>query len=432
MKSLQEFFNFFHGNVRVLVICRALWTLSFQIPSPFLTLYILALGGSPIEVGLVNSLAFLGVALYPIGGLIADRVGRVKLVGYATYFMALTYIFYIVAQDWRAIALGHLLHQMALFYLPALNAIFADSLPPAFRGRGFALERAVPGALGTVAPYLGGLLITHFGGGSQGLIMAMRICYLSALLVGLLVATLRLFFLKETLKVDASAFSLGELLGLVKEAYIGLPETIKRMPRAFHPIIYLEVILSFSVSMAAPFWILYATEVVGLTTLEWSTLLMYSGVFSLIFTIPAGYLVDRLGPKLLILLSTTLAVFSTLIFLFSPSFWGVFVALNLLAISNAAVMPSYSTLIANLIERGRRGRTYALIGERGVMVVTSSGGGMVASGLLLIIPASIGGLLGGYLYLINRGLPFILLAISLSLVLIITYRLVREPERPEV
>lgn len=402
---LRESFSFFKGNVRVLVICRALWTLSFQIPAPFLTLYILALGGSPVEVGLINSLGFLGVALYPIGGTIADRVGRVKLVGYSTYFMALTYSIYMIAQDWRAIAVGHLLHQMALFYLPALNAIFADSLPPDARGRGFALERAIPSALGIIAPYLGGLLISHFGGGNEGVIIAMRISYLSALLIGLLVATLRLFFLEETLKVDSASISMGEILNLIKDAYVGLPETIKRLPRAFLPIIYLEAILSFSVSIAAPFWILYAKEAIGLTTLEWSTILMYSGIFSLLFTIPAGYLVDRLGSKLLILLSTSLASISTLLFIYCPSFLGALLALIILALSNAGAMPAYASLIANLIERRRRGRTYALIGERGVMVVTSGGGGMVASGLLLVVPASIGSLLGGYLYPLTGDSP---------------------------
>jgi hypothetical protein len=56
----EGFFSFFKGNVRVLVIGRAIWTLGASIPNPYFTLYMLALGATPSEVGLVNAFAIIG------------------------------------------------------------------------------------------------------------------------------------------------------------------------------------------------------------------------------------------------------------------------------------------------------------------------------------------------------------------------------------
>lgn len=378
---------------------------------------------------MINSIGVVGLAMYPLGGHIADRVGRVKLLGYATYGLAISYIFFIVAEDWRALAVGLLLQQIALFYTPALNALLADSLPPRARGRGFALERTFPAALGIVAPYLGGLAITHYGGGSEGVISAMRLCYMGTLLMGLLVATLRLFLLKETISVDTDPLSIRDFPSLVKEAYRGIPGTIKLMPSSLRPIVYLQIIQSFSVSMVAPFWILYASEALGLTALDWGTILLYSGMFGLAFILPAGYIVDRFGSKPICLLSLSTAGICAFLFIHASSFWGALIVLILLLASNQLVAPSFASLIANLVERKRRGRVYALIGEMGLEISTSR---MFGGGLLLVVPASLGGFLGGYLYTINPSLLFIILAVTLLLGSLIVYRFVREPKEPEM
>ncbi len=40
-------FCFITGNIRVLVVCRVLWSFTTSIVYPFFSLYILALGGPP-------------------------------------------------------------------------------------------------------------------------------------------------------------------------------------------------------------------------------------------------------------------------------------------------------------------------------------------------------------------------------------------------
>ncbi len=429
MAKIQEFFSFFHGNVRVLVVCRALWSLFSSIPSPYLTLYILALGASPVEVGLVNSVGVIaGMMIEPLGGYLADRKGRVKLIGVATNLYALSYIFFIVAQDWRALAVGQFFQQLFYFYSPALNAILADSLPPGTRGRGFALERTFPAALSITAPYIGGLAITYLGGEKTGLIPAMRLCYTAALIAGLVVAAIRLKFLKETLSGDNPSLSTKDIPRVLKESYGSVVDTIKWMPSSFRPIVLLQIVQSLFIAIAAPFWVLYASESIGLTALSWGTLMLFSGVFSLLLTIPAGYFVDKYGSRRIILFSIALAPICVLLFLNMSSFWGAAFALILLSVSNTMVIPSFASIIADMIQRDRRGRIYALIGEQGIQVSTSRA---PSGGFLLVVPASLGSFLGGYLYTVDRTIPFIALIAALFICLFITYRFIREPEEAE-
>jgi len=56
------------GNIRVLTVCRAIWNLSMSITHQYFSRYILALGGSPTAIGLVNTLGGLaGLVLHGRG-----------------------------------------------------------------------------------------------------------------------------------------------------------------------------------------------------------------------------------------------------------------------------------------------------------------------------------------------------------------------------
>jgi len=212
---------------------------------PFFPLYIEALGGSATEIGLVYALGGLaGLILYPVGGYIADHRGRVKLVSIATYLFALSFIPFIIAQNWVMLAVGYFTQQLVLFYMPAVNAIMADSLPVHRRGIGFATITAIPQAVGLLSPFIGGYLIDHvFGGGIDGLTVAMRISYTAGIAIGLLVAVIRLKFLQETLKKSDSTVSLHNIPLLLKTSYIHLSKSLKWMSQTLRSIAISRTIL---------------------------------------------------------------------------------------------------------------------------------------------------------------------------------------------
>ena len=408
------------------MICRILWSFSTSIVYPYFSLYILALGGTPAEVGLVNSIGIIaGMFLYPVGGYIADKMGRVKLVGYATIAYGLSHLFFVFANSWQLIAVGQFLTHLFLFYTPALNALQADSLPPGVRGRGFATISAIPNSVRIIAPYIGGYVIAYMGGGDAGLIEAVRACWGFAFIVSLLVSFIRLKYLKETILEEVSEkITVRDIPRIVRESYSSVFESMRWMDRSLWGVVAVEVVASFFVAMTAPHWVVYATEVIGIEKVNWGSALLLSGALGIVLAFPMGSLVDRLGPRKMILFASLLAPVTIHMFLYAGGYWGIVAILCLMTIVNGMLMPSFSTIIANMIPRSRRGRLYSLLGERGVMI---SYGNFWGGGLLLFPAAALGSALGGYIYEMNSTWLWIILPVSLILNLLLTYMYIKEP-----
>ncbi len=143
------------------------------------------------------------------GAYIADRYGRKQITVVMTFAIALSYLFYILAPDWRFVLIGMIISNLSLIYQPALQAILADSIPPEKRGMGFAATNVVPNIPTIFAPALAGVLVeTH------GLVPGMRIVYTIVFFCILAAALVRLLFLEETLQ-EPQKIRLGEM----KEAF---------------------------------------------------------------------------------------------------------------------------------------------------------------------------------------------------------------------
>ena len=434
MEDRKGMFWFIQGNVRVLIFCRLLWSWSTSIVDPFFSLYILALGGTPTEVGLINSIGILaGMFLYPVGGYLADKAGRVKLIGYSTMLYAIAHIPFVLAQDWKMLALAQFLTHVLLFYSPAMNALSSDSLPPGVRGRGFAIMMAVPQAIRILSPYIGGKLIEWYSvRGSNpdaALVEAIRLAWGVALVTGFIVAYVRLRYLKETVKAeDAERYGWNDSFTVLKESYRSIIESIKWMNRSLKTIVVIEMIASFFIAMSAPFWVVFAYEVVGLNAGNWGEVNLVSGVVGLLFALPLGQAVDRWGPKKTILAGMIAAPFVIFLYQYAQSFWVVAIMVTLITLCNKIMIPGFSTLIANMIPRERRGRLYSLLGERGV---TISWGNFWGGGFLLFPPAALGSYIGGLVYTYSPMLLWQITSIAIFACTVLIYLFVHEPDEAQ-
>jgi MFS family permease len=362
--------------------------------------------------------------LYPVGGYIADRRGRVKLISYSTYLYSLSHLLFVVAANWQTVAIGQFLSQLLLFYMPAMIALEADSLPPEARGRGFALMIALPGAVRVIAPYMGGWLITAYGGGEEGMIRAIRLCWAIAFATGILVATIRLRYLKETLiDNEASSPSLG-MLSTLRESYRGLIESMKWMDRPLRMILLIEVASSFFVAMLAPFWVVYAKEALGLTPYDWGAAMLLSGLVGILAAFPMGVLVDRLRPRKIILTGLSLSSTCILLYIFSGGKLGVFTVLSLISLSNSMMSPAFLTLISNKIPRSRRARLFSILGERGIVVSFESFWG---GGFLIFPSAAAGALIGGFIYELNPKILWTISSAAMAFTLLLAHLFVKDP-----
>jgi MFS family permease len=410
------------GNLLWLVICRIIWMFTTSIPRPYLSLYITELGGSPADVGIVNSVsAIAGLFLYPLGGYIADSRGRVRLVGIATFLYAFSFIPFAYAPNWQTLAAASFLQNLVLFYAPILTVIQADSMPAGMRGTGFAITISIPAALGVLSPFIGGYLVDY-----MGILPAMRLTYTVGFGAGILVAFIRMFKLKETLDVQTEIVSFGNIPKLLKESYRSFIDTLRWMPATIRVLAILQVLQIFFNNIAGPYWILYASDVIGITATSWGLLSLIQGGVRILFTIPAGRLMDSHGRRKLLIPMMVLTPIVPLLFISSKNFTNLVMLVALMAFMNSFLMPGFQSLLADYTPRDHRGRvTSAIGGGRFFMDIRGTG---LGGGMLLFIPSSVALSLGGVIYEIGPTIPFMIMSAGMAIVTFWAFLRVRDPD----
>lgn len=247
------------GNVLVLTVSRVIWSVSGSIVYPYLSLYFLELGGTKPQIGLVNALAGLvGMFLFPVGGYIADKSGRAKLIGVATFLYATSFFFFILAPNWQWLAVGMAYQQLVLFYMPAMNAIMADSIPVGARGKILSLTMVLPEAVRIFTPYVGGWLISVYT-----LQPAMRLGYTLSFFIGALVALMRFKYLKETVENGSDIGK--DISGIFRESYADIVKSTRWVLSNLRGYAIIAMFLTFVNAIVMPFWIIYAMDVIGLS-----------------------------------------------------------------------------------------------------------------------------------------------------------------------
>lgn len=410
------------GNVLVLTVSRVIWSVSMSIVFPFLSLYIIELGGTKPIIGMVSALGSMSsMLLFPVGGYLADKVGRAKFVGVSTFLFASSFLLFIFAPTWQWLAVGVMFQEITLFYMPALNAIMADSIPVGARGRILSLTIAIPEAVRIIVPYVGGLLIATFT-----LQPAMRMAYTFSLLTGAFVGFLRYRYLEETLENGEIDRNIPRIF---KESYSSAFKSFGWVLSNMRGYAILGITVTLVASIVQPFWIIYASEVIGLSPYEWGLVLLGGGLVKTVLSFVIGGLVDRLGPKKCILISLAITIPAALLFTRSTGFFQTAAIYLGMVVGNAFLWIASSVLLADSIPRNIRGRIMAALGQGlGVGI----GGGGYTRGFILFIPSTIGAFLGGYIYEFNPAMPWLIQAVLLLLGIAFTVLFVKEPEKAEI
>ena len=76
--------------------------LAYQMVFPYLSIYIVALGATGTQLGIVNSIGMIIAGLFgPFTGWFIDRIGPKKIYLIGIGFMAVSYLTYGLAQSWE-------------------------------------------------------------------------------------------------------------------------------------------------------------------------------------------------------------------------------------------------------------------------------------------------------------------------------------------
>lgn len=406
MQSIREVMK---GNLFIFTIGDVLRQFSMFITFPYFSLYVVALGGSMVDIGIVNSLRPLtGLFLYPIAGYVSDRFSKVKIIWYTGILSAVLWGFFIFARDWIWIAVGNFLLGFLTFYFPAANALMASSIPKDKRALGYSLWMAIPMAAGIFSPLAGGYLIDMWG-----VIPAMKFLYALTFVVTLGIAYMNKSFLKEP-EVNQSSTT-RNTWEVLKKSYGDMFETLRWLPTnlsAFGLMLVMGFLLN---NMVSSYWVIYTTQTLGFSEVQWGLVLLIAAVFNVILLVPAGMLVDKLGSKRVLTGALLLGSIPMLLFRFANTFINITALMVIMTIANSFLMSGAPSYMTHSVPTERRGRVMSALGQGMLFINTrGGGGGGPGMGTLLTVPSIIGSLLGGIIYGIDPNL----LWLSFGLVLV--------------
>jgi MFS family permease len=427
-RSLRDVFGFMRGNILVITVTRILGMFSRRMVFPYASLYILALGGESAQIGFINSLAPLaGLVIFPLAGYYADRAGRVRLIALSGFLSAANTLLYVLAPSWEWLALAAFFQGVMVFHFPASSAIVADSLTPQNRGIGIATMNTVPTAISIFCPYIAGALLELYD-----VEMGMRILYGVLLTTNLVGAMINLRFLKET-STGEESHDLSNMREIFRDAYGGIPSVLRRLPGPIRALAVVIVLGFMANGISGPFWVVYAIEQIGLSSVEWGLILLVESALRTLLNIPMGVLVDRYGRARFIVVSLFLSLFSIPLFVLARGFTDVLLIRVVVAVANTILIPACTALMADTVPRDIRGRVMSALGRGSFMIgATGGGGGGPGMGFVITIPMMIAALSGGFLYGANPAYPWYFVGASLIVSLAVAALFIRDPSEAEI
>jgi MFS family permease len=382
-----------------------LWGIPASICNTYFSLYVFELGGTETIIGLITALGSATFVIFAIlGGYIADSYGRRKLICVMTTFLGFSQLLIAFAPNWQLLSLAVVVMNVGWVFEPAYWAILADSINEQRRGTAFAVYSCLSFLPWVIMPSIGGYFIdTH------GVQNSVRWSYATLAIAGIASGILRWFFLEETLSAEnkytrRGRFGLKDIGNLLKSAFKSHLQIWAWMPKPVLALAIIYIVWAFEFGLVEPYWIVYANDIIGITSTQWGIIIAIGSAISIISKILlVGRLLDRFSRRTILLIITALDMFTYILFVRC----GMFIQVLALWIGSSLVWsfyePTYSSLEADIIPEARRGRVFAAFG---------------VAWSVFTIPAS---LIGGFIYeQINPDLSFILASISIMICFILT------------
>jgi len=377
-------FGFIQGNFLLLMMSWLILDFCAELPATYFPLYVKALGGTAVSLGIVGAVEMIARGLVQIpGGYIADRYGRKWSIMTMTAIAGLSRLIYIFAPTWEWLVLGAAVMGFTGIYSPALEAMIADSIPPEKRGMGFGLVRLIGSVSTTPSPLIAGFLYLRIG-----LLPTMKLSYGIAA-AGFAIAAFLRVRLKETLD-SPEKINVGDMMSSYP---VSLKESIsiwRIVPKDAFILFVSNILTMFTIGMFMPVFTLFMVEDLGITEFELSLIMSAMFITMIIFALPTGKVVDTIGKKKPLLASYVLWGLAVPLFLYG-NFWRLILAMTLVGVLQVLIGSAGSAWTADLVASENRGRVNG------------------STGFFTAIGFSAGQLIGGWLYdNVSHTLPFTL------------------------
>ncbi len=295
---------------KVTVLRTSLDKFAYQMVFPYLSIYIMALGATGTQLGIVNSIGMIVAGFCgPFTGGLIDRIGPKKIYLIGIGFMATSYLTFSLAQHWELTILAMIGYWLG--YATSIHScatICGNCLVNRDRATGMLIcETVAAGLLGVAGPMLATWLVTFFGGVTIG---GIRPLFFSGLIVtiGTFVIVLTQLSERKWAKVGNSR---PHLLRDIAQVLRG-GKNLKKW-------VVISTITQLPLGMVFPYTQVFAHSIKGANEFVLGAMVTGSALASIACAIPLGRLADRIGRKRVLYLTIPLFWISNLMLVLAPS-----------------------------------------------------------------------------------------------------------------
>ena len=284
--------------------------LAYQMVFPYLSIYIVALGASATQLGIVNSIGMMIAGLFgPFTGWFIDRIGPKKIYLVGITFMAVCYLTYGLAQSWGVTIIAMIAYWLG-FSTSILSCatICGNCLVNRDRATGMMIcETVTAGLLGMAGPIIATWLVSQFGGVNPN---GIRPLFFSGLIItmGTFVVVLTQLSSRKWTKANANRTGLFKEISQVFKS----GKHLKRW-------IVIAAVTQLPIGMVFPFSQVFAYQVKGANEFILGAMVTGSALSSIVFAIPLGRLADRVGRKKVLFVTIPLFLLSNLMLILAPT-----------------------------------------------------------------------------------------------------------------
>ncbi len=316
---------------------------------PLLPLYLKELDASVIQIGMFFTLSqIIPLALQILGGWISDSLGRLRSIAMGSVAGVFSYIGLILAPTWQWLLVGEGLSSITRSLVgPSFSAFIAEESAEESRARVFGITETIFMVVAVVGPPLGGWLADTYGfqimlGVAGGLYLIATV-----IRIGMARSAART---EESGPQELSVASLKRDLGLMFGMIMagGLVTWI----------LLTDGVRDVAFSMSFTLIPVYLNDFGGMSIQQIGWLESIFGVFMMLTTMPAGWLADRKGDRVPIVLGFLFEFLAMMTFIRASDFIGYALAWALFGLGVGLMSPAYQSLISKSVPEKMRGTAF--------------------------------------------------------------------------
>ena len=340
-------------NLRWFLLAMILANIAGQMAYSMLSLYLIDLGATVGQVGLVFTVASLvPIVLQIFGGWFSDTVGRLRAIAFGSAFSVFGYIIFFLSPRWEWVLIGLCVEFISNSFVgPSFNAYIAEQSSEETRGRVYGISTGIYMVVTVIGPALAGFLA--FRTDFRKMLMVAFVFYALATVVRIWMA------LSERFKPSRAP---------EKPTFTGLTAQVKGMFGMLFAggvltwIWISDAIGDTSYSLTGELFPIYLSDIGNMTVAQIGLLGSAWGIASIAGSFLGGWLTDKRSERAILTAGFSLITAGLIAMVVAQSSLAFLGARVLNGLGVGVLLPAYNSLISKVVPEEKRGLAFGFFG----------------------------------------------------------------------